>query len=83
LPRKLVQNDPVFSDATLKRGLKQRAIDEYSLRKLQEELIKAVHEKRDTNYVRGLHEKFCLIAYGKGITPQMREDFIIVSFNCL
>ena len=81
LPRKLVQNDPVFSDATLKRGLKQRAIDEYSLRKLQEELIKAVHEKRDTNYVRGLHEQFCLIAYGKGVTPQMREDFVIVSFN--
>jgi len=79
VPRRLVKNDPVFSDSSLKRGIKQRARDETSLRKLQEEVVKAIQEKKDTEYVRGLHDQFCEIAYGKGVTPQMREDFVIVS----
>lgn len=79
LPRRLLPNDPVFSDSTLKRGLRQRSRDEASLRILQEQVQKAVQERKDMAYIRSLHEQFCAIAYGSGVTPQEREDFVIVS----
>lgn len=79
IPRRLLPNDPVFSDASLKRGLRQRARDEKSLRALQEQVAKAVQEKRDMAHIKSLHEQFCEIAYGKGVSPQEREDFVIVS----
>jgi hypothetical protein len=79
LPRRLLPNDPVFSDSILNRGLRQRARDERSLRVLQEQVTKAVQEQQDMAYIRRLHEQFCDIAYGKGVTPQEREDFVIVS----
>lgn len=83
MPRRLVKNDPVFSDAQLKRGLRQRARDESKLRALQEQVVKAVAEKRETECIRSLHDRFCTIAYGEGVTPQMREDFVIVSVSYL
>ena len=81
LPRRLVPSDPVFSDSSLERGLRQRERDESSLRELQQKVVKAVNEKRETEYIRALHHQFCEIAYGKGVTPQMREDFLVVSVN--
>lgn len=79
LPRRLLPNDPVFSDSTLKRGLRQRSRDESSLKILQEQVQKAVQERKDMAHIRSLHEQFCAIAYGSGVTPQEREDFVVVS----
>lgn len=79
IPRRLIPNDPAFSDTSLKRGLRQRARDEKSLRALQEQVAKAVQEKKDMAHIKSLHEQFCAIAYGRGVSPQEREDFVIVS----
>jgi hypothetical protein len=81
LPRRLLPNDPVFSDSTLKRGLRQRSRDESSLKILQEQVQKAVQERKDMAHIRSLHEQFCAIAYGSGVTPQEREDFV-VRYGC-
>mmetsp|Transcript_26326 Transcript_26326/g.47552 ORF Transcript_26326/g.47552 Transcript_26326/m.47552 type:complete len:104 (+) Transcript_26326:568-879(+) len=61
LPRRLLPNDPVFSDSTLKCGSRQRSRDEASLRILQEQVQKAVQEQNDMAHIRRLHEQFCAI----------------------
>jgi hypothetical protein len=79
LPRQLVPKDPAFSDNALKRGLKQRQQDEDELRSLIEE-VRASQGEQDK-----LHELFVKMttyAYGEGVTPQMREDFLVVSEIC-
>lgn len=81
LPRRLVPNDPIFSDSDLKRGLRQRKRDEKALRGLQSEVLRVVAAGSDPEAMRAIHHKVCEIAFGEGVTPQIREDFI-VKYGC-
>ena len=75
LPRRLAPNDPAFQDAQLKRGIKQRQRDERLLRALQNDITRA-QQSRDAEKMRLLFERVTEIAFGKGVTAQMREDFL-------
>lgn len=99
VPRLLSPVDPVFRYRKMKKGLKQREIDEMKLRSLQTEVTSLVEKQRESQkrndsnnniissdenrmmLMKGIMERISEIAYGKGITPQMREDFLIVSIN--
>jgi hypothetical protein len=81
LPRRLVPNDAVFSDTALQRGLRQRKRDEEALRGLQSQIITVVQDGKDPEAIRDIHQQVCEIAFGKGVTPQIREDFV-VKYGC-
>jgi hypothetical protein len=100
LPRMLSPADPVFRYHNMKKGLKQREIDEMKLRSLQIEITSLVEKQRESQkgnnsnnssnsnedkmmLMKELMERISEIAYGKGITPQMREDFLIVSIRVI
>lgn len=77
-PRQLIPNDPVFSYPSLRRGLKQRRLDEIQLKSLEKEAMDAANIGDPKNIAKVV-TKMCEIAYGKGVTPQDRQDFLIVS----
>mmetsp|Transcript_6774 Transcript_6774/g.9890 ORF Transcript_6774/g.9890 Transcript_6774/m.9890 type:complete len:338 (+) Transcript_6774:91-1104(+) len=74
-PRRLTPLDPAFRDEQMKRGLRQRDKDERRLRELQLDVQRA-HKDQNKDSLRKLFEKVTEIAYGKGVTAQMREDFL-------
>lgn len=76
LPRRLVRGDPAFEDGAFRRGLQRRRRDEEALRALQSEAVQA-RNSRDPERIQAVFRKISAIAYGKGVTPQMREDFVV------
>jgi len=74
-PRRLTPYDPAFRDAQMKKGLRQRQKDERRLRELQLDIQQA-HRDQDNEALRRLFDEVTGIAYGKGVTAQMREDFL-------
>lgn len=105
-PRILSQKDPIFHYHKMRKGLKQRELDERKLRELQTEITtlmtkqKEEEEKGDSlrkqsqvdsardaeehrmKILKDVMERISEIVNGTGITPQMREDFLVVS-ECL
>ena len=77
IPRTLLRQDPAFSDAQLRRGLRKRQRDEQSLRSLQGKIQKA-HQAGNNPELGRLFAQVTEIAYGKGVSPQQREDFLVV-----
>jgi hypothetical protein len=77
-PRLLIPNDPVFSYPSLRRGLRQRRLDEIRLKSLEKEAMGAA-STGDPQRIAKVATKMCEIAYGNGVTPQDRQDFLIVS----
>lgn len=80
LPRTLTPSDAAFEYKELKAGLRCRTADEAKLRSLQEEAI-AARKSGDSERIRRVFEEISAIAYGEGVTPQMREDFL-VRYGC-
>lgn len=80
LPRNIMIGDPAFQDYQLKKGIRERQRDEQRLRSLQVDIQKA-HQSRDSDRIRKLFEKVTEVAYGKGVTAQIREDFI-ANYGC-
>ena len=80
LPRNIMSGDPAFQDYQLKKGIRERQRDEQRLRSLQVDIQKA-HQSRDSDRIRKLFEKVTEVAYGKGVTAQIREDFI-ANYGC-
>jgi len=80
IPRRIIVGDPVFQSVQLRKGLKQRREDEGRLRVLQSD-IQHAQRTNDKTKLRNLFEKVTKIAYGEGVTPQMREDFV-VRYGC-
>jgi len=75
-PRLLTQQDPIFDYPSLRAGLRQRAKDEKSLRSLGQEAMDA-RQSGDVDRINDIFAKISSIAYGKGVTPQEREDFLV------
>lgn len=80
LPRKIIPGDPGFRDARLRTGLRQRMLDERKLQALKVDIQKAL-QTRDHERMREILDQVAEIAYGKDVTPQVREDFI-VRYGC-
>ena len=80
LPRLLTPTDPIFTYPEMKAGIRQRARDEAKLRSLQTEAI-AARASGDTQRINAVFEKISSIAYGVGVKPQDREDFL-VKYGC-
>uniref|UniRef100_A0A7S0AKQ2 Uncharacterized protein n=1 Tax=Minutocellus polymorphus TaxID=265543 RepID=A0A7S0AKQ2_9STRA len=80
VPRLLTPSDPIFSYPEMKAGIRQRARDEAKLRSLQTEAIQA-RTSGDTQRINAVFEKISSIAYGVGVKPQDREDFL-VKYGC-
>ena len=93
-PRLLSPTDPIFRYRKLTTGLKQREKDEVKLRELQTEITSLVEkqnkgknndgdEQDRMKTMTSIMKRLSEIAYGKGVTPQKREDFLVVSEqNC-
>jgi len=79
-PRALTLSDPLFAYAELRRGLQQRSKDEDALRALQAEAT-AVRQSGDKEKIQQIFKKISSIAFGSGVTPQQREDFL-VKYGC-
>jgi len=77
LPRIIQPADNTFEWPALKRGLRQRLKDEESIKMLQQKAEDAV-KSGDPNQIRKVLAAICEVAYGKGVTPQDRQDFLIV-----
>jgi len=75
LPRRIITGDPVFQNAQMRKGLQQRQKDERRLLALQSDIQKA-QKTNDQMALKRIFEKFSEIAYGEGVTAQMREDFL-------
>ena len=78
VPRLLTPNDPLFEYPEFKRGLRQRKKDEILVNKLLSS--KELKEARETQNQKKLHsilDEMHTLLYGKGVTPQVREDFLI------
>jgi hypothetical protein len=80
IPRIIYPKDYAFNDSTMRNGIRQRQRDEVELRKLALEIQKA-KMKKDMNQMRELFDRVTEVAYGKGITPQIREDFL-TKYGC-
>jgi hypothetical protein len=86
IPRIIQPADKTFEWPALKRGLRQRARDEDTMRKLTKNAQEAAHSG-DPNEMGKIMAALCEVAYGKGVTPQDRQDFLVVgsvvSFVCI
>lgn len=79
MPRILTLQDPIFENCPSTSDLKKRKNDELKLRNLEREAIEA-RMSGDINSINNMVQKISEIAYGKNVTPQMRQDFLIVSY---
>ena len=71
LPRLLTPNDPTM---TLSPRHRQRRLrDENHMRQLLEQASKV---SNDPDAIRKIQQELCDVAYGVGVTPQAREDFL-------
>ncbi|KAL7473219.1 hypothetical protein ACHAXS_013635 [Conticribra weissflogii] len=81
-PRCLTPSDPLFAYPQLTRGLKRRQIDETRLHRLLSSPEAAQARKsRDPSKTNALFEEMNALVYGKGVSPQDREDFL-TRFGC-
>ena len=81
-PRLLTPRDPLFSYPELKRGLARRRNDEERVKQIlsSPEVMKA-RKNNDQNAMKSILQEMNTVVYGKGITPQMREDFLM-QYGC-
>ena len=73
VPRVLTPNDPALKIP--KRFLRQREIDDEKMRKISTEFPKLQGSPEEK--LEKLRQEIFEVAYGKGVTPQMRENFVI------
>lgn len=79
-PRLLMPSDPIFQSTEFKKCLKMRNADEKQLGHIQKELISCVQAK-DRQCVEAKMQQVNEVLYGKGVTMQSREEFL-VKYGC-
>lgn len=79
-PRVLTPSDPLFQTSQMKRGLKQRKADEHSLEKIQKDIMICV-QANDRKCIEKNMQRVNQVLYGKGVTMQAREEFL-VKYGC-
>ena len=76
-PRPLIAKDPIFCDSTHRSGLRQREHDA----KILQALLRNKPDNMDITTFNELAYQITAISYGKGLTPQDRENFLAVSLH--
>lgn len=82
VPRILTPSDPLFSYPKLKRGLLRRCNDEEKMKRIlsSPELMEARKEQNQAQ-MKDILEQMNNVVYGEGVTPQIRENFLI-QYGC-
>ena len=81
-PRLLTPRDPLFTYPELKRGLVRRQRDEDEVKRiLSSSKVRKARANNDQVQMNNILKEMNTVVYGKGITPQMREDFLI-KYGC-
>ncbi|KAL9184409.1 hypothetical protein ACHAXT_002495 [Thalassiosira profunda] len=82
VPRLLTPSDPLFSYPELKRGLARRRRDEAKVQSiLTSPQLAEARRDNDQAKLQKLLQEMNTVVYGKGITPQLREDFLM-QYGC-
>jgi hypothetical protein len=78
VPRLLTQSDPVFEYPEFNRGLRHRKNDEIRLNKLlSSNELKQARATQNQEQLHSILDQMHTLLYGEGVTPQVREDFLI------
>ena len=81
-PRLLTPHDNVFTYPELRRGLVRRQKDEEKVKQiLSSSKVREARANNDQVQMNNILKEMNTVVYGKGITPQMREDFLI-QYGC-
>jgi len=81
-PRLLTPNDPIFTYPELKRGLVRRQKDEEKVKQiLSSSKVREARANNDQVQMNNILKEMNSVVYGKNVTPQMREDFLI-QYGC-
>jgi hypothetical protein len=79
-PRLLTPDDPLFDTPQMRRGLAQRRRDEKELEGIQKDIMTCV-QINDRKCIESNMQRVSELMYGKGVTLQVREDFLI-QYGC-
>lgn len=78
VPRLLTPKDPVFEYPEFKKGLRHRNKDELKLNKLlSSNELKEARATQNQDKLHSILDQMHKLLYGEGVTPQVREDFLI------
>jgi len=83
IPRLINSKDPLFSYPDIVRGVRRRQADEVLLQEIlsSERLMKA-RQSQDQQQMQPILHEVNELVYGKGVTPQIREDFL-AQYGCV
>ena len=77
-PRLLTPNDPVFNYPEFKRGMRKRNQDEIRINKLlSSDDLREARATQNQEQLHSILDQMHKLLYGEGVTPQIREDFLI------
>lgn len=79
-PRILTPDDPLFDTPQMRRGIAQRKRDEKELESIQSDIMTCV-QLNDRKCIETNMQRVSELMYGKGVTLQVREDFL-VKYGC-
>ena len=82
VPRLITPTDPLFSYPDMKRGIARRRNDEEKIKQiLSSPEVMAARQNNDQAAMNTILQQMNSVAYGKGVTAQMREDFLM-QYGC-
>ncbi len=82
-PRLISSKDPIFSYPEIVHGVRRRQADEVKLQKiLSSKRLMAARQTQDQQLMQPILQEVNEMVYGKGVTPQIREDFL-AQYGCV
>ena len=83
IPRLVNSKDPLFSYPEIVRGVRRRQADEVRLQKiLSSKRLMNARQSQDQQQMQPILHEVNELVYGKGVTPQIREDFL-AEYGCV
>ena len=83
VPRVINSKDPLFSYPEMAGGIRRRQADEVHLKRiLSSEKLMMARRSQNQQQMQPILQEANEIVYGKGVTPQIREDFM-AQFGCV
>ena len=83
VPRLITSRDPLFSYPEIVRGVRRRQADEVKLQTiLSSKRLMMARQSQDQQLMQPILQEVNELVYGKGVTPQVREDFL-AQYGCV
>jgi len=83
VPRLISSKDPLFSYPEIIRGVRRRQADEVNLQNiLSSKRLMMARQSQDQQQMQPILQEVNELVYGKGVTPQIREDFL-AQYGCV